>query len=103
MPQSGKDKYLLELIKYKNNILKRKIDACDPQDIDKFVEYHTARGENLTEILSKVTRIFLLFPTECLLLPRPTLVEPATTRQTNIVPPHWRAVSQRKTSETNGL
>ena len=55
-------------IKYENDILKRKTDACDPEDIDKFVEYNTARGENLTGILSKVTQTFLLFPTECFLL-----------------------------------
>ena len=48
--------------------MKRKADACDPRDIDKFVEYHTARGENLTGILSKVTlRVFLLVPSESLL------------------------------------
>ena len=27
--------------------------ACDPQNIDKFVEYHLNRGDNLSIILSK--------------------------------------------------
>ena len=58
MPRSGIKINISFNYNYENYILKRKTDACDPQDIDKFVEYHIVRGGNLTGILSKVTQAF---------------------------------------------
>ena len=40
-----------ELLRF---IFQRLTEACDPKDIDKFVEHHTSRGDNISRILSKV-------------------------------------------------
>ena len=41
-----------------DSICQRKTDACNPTDIDKFVEYHIDRGENITGIISKVKILY---------------------------------------------
>ena len=40
-----------------NLSIQRKSLPCNPKNIDKFVEYHLDRGDNITDIMSKVLYI----------------------------------------------